>query len=145
MSYEFSFEKLEVWQLARTLAADIYKHTAFFPREEKFSLTSQLRRSVLSIGANLAEGSARTSPKDQAHFTTIAFSSLMEVFSHLIIAFDLGFINDEKLIEYRKNIQLLSTKLSNLKTTQIKRIGKVGFLFWSLFIPGLSQQLLPLS
>src|SRR5688572_16659854 len=144
-TYQFSFEKLEVWQLARILTTDIYKHTVKFPNEEKYLLTSQLRRATVSIASNLAECSARTSAKDKAHFTTIAFSSLMEVFNHLIIAVDLGYLNNENLIQYRKQIQTPSVKLSNLKASQLKQMNKLGFLFWSLFMPTLSQQLIPLS
>ncbi|HJS53614.1 MAG TPA: four helix bundle protein [Chitinophagaceae bacterium] len=143
-TYQFSFEKLEVWQLARNLTTDIYRHTANFPQEERYLLTSQLRRAAVSVASNLAEGSTRATAKDKAHFTTIAFSSLMEVFNHLIIAVDLGYLNNENLIKYRKQIQTLSVKLSNLKASQLKQMNKLGFLFWSLFMPTLSQQLIPL-
>jgi len=76
-NYQFSSEKLEVWQLARILTTDIYRHTAKFPQEEKYLLISQLRRAAISIASNLAEGSTRAKAKNKAHFTTIAFSSLM--------------------------------------------------------------------
>ena len=128
-NYQFSFEKLEVWQLARILTTDIYKHTAKFPPEEKYMLISQLRRAVVSVASNLAEGTTRIKPKDKAHFTTVAFSSLMEVFNQIIIAADLGYLNNEDLTKYRKQIQTLSIKLSNLKASQLKGIGKVGLLF----------------
>ena len=144
-TYQFSFEKLEVWQLARILTTDIYKHTVKFPNEEKYLLTSQLRRAAVSVASNLAEGSTRTSAKDKAHFTTIAFSSLMEVLNHLIIAVDLGYLKNDDLLIYRKQIQTLSVKLSNLKASQLKQVNKLGLLFWSLFMPTLSQQLIPLS
>jgi len=138
-------KKLEVWQLARILTTDIYRHTVKFPNEEKYLLTSQLRRAAVSVASNLAEGSTRTSAKDKAHFTTIAFSSLMEVLNHLIIAVDLGYLKNDDLLNYRKQVQTLSVKLSNLKTSQLKQMNKLGFLFWSLFIPTLTQQLVPLS
>ena len=125
MSYQFSFEKLEVWQLSRKLAGNIYKQTQSFPAEEKYGLVSQIRRSALAVSANIAEGSTRTSAKDQAHFTTIAFSSLMELFNHLIIASDFGYISEEELSQYRVQVQSLSVKLSNLKSYQNKRIGKL--------------------
>lgn len=144
-AYQFSFEKLEVWQLARNLTIEIYRHTVNFPQEEKYLLTSQLRRAAVSVASNLAEGSTRTSEKDKAHFTTVAFSSLMEVFNHLIITVDLGYLKNEDLIKYRKQIQTLSVKLSNLKASQLKLMNKLGFLFWSLFMPTLNQQLIPLS
>ena len=121
--YQFSFEKLDVWQMARKLAGEVYKKTQTFPTEEKYLLTSQIRRAAVSVSANIAEGTTRQTARDQAHFTTIAFSSLMELFNHLIIASDLGYMKEEELAEYRKTIQPLSFKLSNLKASQVKRIG----------------------
>ncbi len=137
--YQFSFEKLEVWQLARTLATDIYKSTKIFPAEEKFLLVSQIRRAVLSVGANIAEGTTRATGKDQARFTTIAFSSMMELFNHLIVARDLGYITEDELTFYRQKIQPLSVKLSNLKTSQLKRIGKPGLLWLMITAPQVYQ------
>lgn len=144
-TYQFSFEKLEVWQLARQLAGNIYKTTQTFPVEEKYSLISQIRRCAVSVSANIAEGTTRFTAKDQAHFTTIAFSSLMELFNHLIIAADLGYMKENDLAGYRQKIQPLSVKLSNLKASQIKRIGKLGFLWLMLVSPHLAQQLEPLK
>lgn len=108
------------------LGKEIYEQIKSFPPEEKFSFTSQLRRSVLVIGANIAEGTTRSSAQEQAHFTTIAYSSLMEVFNHLIVAYDIGIISEAVLIEYRKRIPFLSIKLFNLKASQIKRMGKIA-------------------
>lgn len=87
-------------------------------------LVSQIRRAATSVGANIAEGSSRQSAKDQAYFTTIAFSSLMELLNHLIISYDLGYIKEDELTGYRQQIQQLSVKLSNLKASQLKRISK---------------------
>lgn len=123
MSYQFSFEKLEVWQLARKLAVDIYKKTQSFPAEEKYSLVSQIRRSALSVAANISEGSTRNTAKDQAHFTTMAYGSLMELLNHLILSTDLGYINESDLVGIREEIKNLSVKLSNLKSAQLKRIS----------------------
>jgi four helix bundle protein len=143
-NYQFSFEKLEVWQLARRLTMDIYRDTITFPREEKYLLISQLRRAAVSVASNLAEGSTRVSAKDKAHFTTIAFSSLMEVLNQLIIAVDLRYLNEENLNRFRKQIQTLSVKLSNLKRSQLKGVSKLGLIFWSFFMPTVTQQLVPL-
>jgi four helix bundle protein len=143
-TYQFSFEKLEVWQGSRQLAHAIYKRTQSFPVDEKYGITSQIRRSVLAISANIAEGTTRSSAKDQAHFTTIAFSSLMELFNHLIIASDLGYIGEEELNLYRQQIQPLSVKLSNLKASQIKRIGKLSLLWLMILTPAICQPLTPL-
>ena len=143
--YQFYFEKLEVWQLARQLAGDVYKRTQSFPVEERYSLTSQIRRSAIAVSANIAEGTTGTTAKDQAHFTTIAFSSLMELFNHLIIASDLGYISEDNLTGYRQKIQPLSVKLSNLKASQIKRIGKLSLLWVMIVAPHICQQLMPLQ
>ena len=75
--YRYSFEKLRVWQNARKFVLDVYKITNNFPAHEKFGLVDQIRRAVVSVPANIAEGSSRLSAKDQAHFTNIAYSSLM--------------------------------------------------------------------
>lgn len=144
-THQFSFEKLEVWQLARILTKDIYRHTANFPQEEKYLLTSQLRRATVSVASNLAEGSTRTKAKDKAHFTTVAFSSLMEVLNQLLIAYDLAYLSADDLTKYRKQIQTLSVKLSNLKASQLKGLNKLGLAFWSLFVPALARKLVPLS
>ena len=121
--YLFSFEKLTVWQLARQLTVDIYKRTVSFPAAEKYSLVSQIRRSAISIAANIAEGSSRTGVRDQAKFTTNAFSSLMELLNHLVIASDLEYMDAKELESYRERIQTLSVKLSNLKSSQLKKAG----------------------
>ncbi len=144
-TYLFSFEKLEVWQLARQLAGSIYKKTQLFPTEEKYSLVSQLRRSAISVCANIAEGTTRVTAKDQAHFTTVAFSSLMEVFNHLIISSDLGYISENELAEYRQKIQPLTVKLTNLKTSQVKRIGKLGLFWLMIAAPHIIKPLIPLQ
>ncbi|MFT4699114.1 MAG: four helix bundle protein [Flavobacteriaceae bacterium] len=94
MSYKFSFEKLNVWIDSKELIKMIYKLTYKFPDEEKFSLTCQLRRASVSVASNLAEGTSRKTNKDKAHFTTIAFSSLMEVLSQVIIAKELNFVEE---------------------------------------------------
>lgn len=121
-NYQLLFEKLEVWQLARILASDIYKTTRNFPSEEEFSLVSQIRRAAVSVAANIAEGAGRISAKEQARFTTMAYSSLMELYNHLIIASDLGYIEQAIISEYKGKIQVLSIKLSNYKKSQLKRL-----------------------
>ena len=77
--YKYPFEKLDVWQNARKLTIEVYKITNDFPKYELFGLTNQINRSVISVSSNIAEGSGRKSKKDQANFTTIAYSSLLEL------------------------------------------------------------------
>lgn len=76
--YQFPFEKLDVWQEASSFVKRVYMMTRAFPAEEKFGLASQLNRAAVSVASNLAEGSCRVSFKDQAHFSQLAYSSLME-------------------------------------------------------------------
>ena len=78
---QFSFERLEVWNDARSLSKSIYIVTKSFPEDEKFGISSQLRRSSVSVSSNIVEGSYRTSNKDKFNFMNIAFSSLMELLS----------------------------------------------------------------
>ena len=88
-----SFRKLNVYIKAKELVREVYELIKKFPREEQYALCDQLRRAVISIPSNIAEGSGRQSQKDQAHFYTIAYGSLMEVLSQLDVACDLGYIS----------------------------------------------------
>ena len=83
---KYSFENLEVWQKSRKLVKTIYKTTEKFPKDEKFGLTSQIRRVSISVSSNIAEGSTRWSKKDKARFYEIAFGSLMEILNQLILS-----------------------------------------------------------
>jgi len=87
--YVYSFEKLEVWKESKKLTKIIYQITSRYPENEKFGLTSQLRRASISVCSNLAEGSARITSKDKAHFSTMAYSSLIEVLNQIIISYEL--------------------------------------------------------
>lgn len=123
--YTFSFEKLKVWKEAIQLSKDIYKITSNFPDEEKFGLTSQIRRSTNSIAANLAEGTSRITNKDKAHFTTIAFSTTMEVLNHLIVSKELEFISEEDYLKSRERIYKISNMLNALRKSQLKTIKRI--------------------
>lgn len=118
--YVYSFEKLEVWKEAVQLSKEVYKITATFPNDEKFGLTSQLRRAAVSISSNLAEGTTRITSKDKAHFTVMAYSSCMEVLNQLIIANELNYILEEDFLELRLRIQKISNMLNALRKAQLK-------------------------
>ncbi len=92
--YMFSFEKLNVWKLAKELIIEVYKSTSNFPTNVKYALISQINRAVVSIPTNIAEGLGRNRPKDQAKFYTVAFSSLLELLSLLFVANELNLIDD---------------------------------------------------
>jgi len=121
MKHLFSFEKLEAWQDAKNLVKDIYVIAKDFPVAEHYGLASQLKRAAVSVASNLAEGGSRTSLKDQAHFSQLAYSSLMEVACQAIIALDLGFIDEERYLLLRQSIEILSRKINALRTSQVKR------------------------
>ena len=88
----YSFENLDVWKLSRELVVDVYKIQQSFPSIERFGLGDQLRRAVVSIPSNIAEGSSRHSVKEQIHFIDISTGSLMEVYCQLLLALDLNYI-----------------------------------------------------
>ncbi|MFV7236826.1 four helix bundle protein [Flavobacterium sp. ZB4R12] len=119
--YTYSFEKLEVWNEAKEFAKSIYILTSTFPDSEKFGLISQLRRASVSICSNIAEGSARNSYKDKAHFTTMAFSSAIEVLNQLILSFELNIINEDDYLKLRQDIESITNKLNGLRNYQIDK------------------------
>ena len=86
------FKRLIVWQRSMELTAEVYALSKRFPAEERFALTDQLRRAVVSIPSNIAEGCGRSSNKDYAHFLSIARGSLYETMTQLQIAVNLGYI-----------------------------------------------------
>ncbi len=88
---------LDVWKEARALSKQVYVATASFPNEEKFGLTSQIRRAVVSVPSNIAEGCGRNYPKDSIQFFYIARGSIYEVETQLYLGFDLNFINEANL------------------------------------------------
>ncbi len=118
---QFSFEKLEVWQLSRILVGKIYSITKSFPDSERFGLINQIRRASISISSNLAEGTSRMSTKDQAHFSQLAYSSLMELANQIILANDLTYIDENQLSDLREYINELSNKINALYKYQKNR------------------------
>ena len=91
-----NFRTLKAYTNAKDLVKQVYAFLKQFPREEQYALCDQLRRAVISIPSNIAEGSGRMSAKDQAHFYSIAYGSLMEVLAQLDVACDLGYITNEE-------------------------------------------------
>ena len=117
--HTYSFEKLETWKEAVSLVKDIYRVTEDFPKEERFGLTSQLRRASISIASNLAEGTSRKTNKDKAHFTTMAFSSAMEILNQLIISVELNFVSEKDYILVRTKIEKITNMLNALRNHQL--------------------------
>ena len=111
----YSFEKLAVWRKARELNKNIYSLSESFGKEELFGLISQIRRASISVASNLAEGASRKSSKEQSRFYSIAYSSLIEVLCQLILAKDLGKLNELQLKEQRTAIDELAKGIQYLR------------------------------
>ncbi|MFZ1676640.1 MAG: four helix bundle protein [Saprospiraceae bacterium] len=117
----YSFETLDVWKEIRILSQSTYKATNTFPPEEKYGLVSQMRRAMISISSNIAEGSSRNSLLEQARYTEISFGSLMELLSQSIVSYDLKFISEVQFAEIRSHVDKVGHMLDGLKKSQLKR------------------------
>ncbi len=116
-----SFEKLNAWKEARKLVIKVYRVTSHFPPEEKFGLTSQMRRAVISVSNNLAEGTSRHSFRDQARFTEISFGSLVELIDDTIHSLDLGFISEFDYTDLRIDYDKIGPIIDGLRKSQVLR------------------------
>ena len=105
---------LIVYQKAKQLVIDVYKLLEQFLDSERFALCGQLRRAVVSIPSNIAEGMGRVSGKDQAHFLNIAYGSRMEVYAQLDIAHDLGYVNNETFNQVESDVEEISKMISTM-------------------------------
>jgi len=116
-----SFENLEVWQIGRDLVIKVYMLTASLPQSEAFGLIAQIKRAVLSVPANIAEGFGRYHYMDKARFYLNARGSLYELKSHLLIAQDLMYLKrSQPVADVLTLVDNLSVKLNNLITTTRK-------------------------
>lgn len=115
MDNGFAFESLDAYKFSRELVKDVYSIIRTFPKEEQYALCDQLRRAVVSVPSNIAEGMTRTSNKEKAHFIEISYGSLMEVYCQLQLATDLGYISEQQLSKRRETIQHISRLLSGLR------------------------------
>lgn len=113
---EFRFERLKVWQKSTELVERVYKLQSDFPKEERFALCDQIRRAIVSVPSNIAEGTGRASNKEKAHFIEIAYGSLMETFCQIIIARNLKFITPEQVETLRPYFEEVAKMLSGFRT-----------------------------
>lgn len=107
------FRELVVWQKAHRLTLELYKVTRAFPREEQYGLSSQIRRSAASIGANI-EGCGRGTARDFARFVQIALGSGSELEYHILLAADLGLIDAQTQAELQALLIDVKRMLSGL-------------------------------
>jgi len=115
-----TYRDLIVWQKAMSLVFKLYTETKSWPKEEVYGLTSQIRRSAISIPSNIAEGYGRNSSGDYVRFLQIASGSLYEFQTQLEISFQLGYLSEEKYIE----INLLSAEIEKMLSSLISKIKK---------------------
>jgi len=109
--FEYNFEKLEIWKLSLRAIKEIKEIVKKFPIEEKYILTDQIRRAVLSIALNIAEGFGRQSKKDFRRFISNAIGSALEVIACLKIARDLGYLKENEIEELDELLKELYFKL----------------------------------
>jgi four helix bundle protein len=111
------FHGLVVWEKAHDLTLCVHRLTKRLPDDERFGLTSQLRRSAASIPANLAEGCGRGSEQDFARFVQIAMGSASEVEYHLLLAKDLGYVDNDAFESATASVQEVKRMLASLLRT----------------------------
>ena len=111
----FSFEHLNVYQDSMTLVSEVYRMTNSFPTHERFALSQQLQRAIVSVPSNIAEGCGRRSLKEKAHFMEIAAGSLMESYCQLQIARRLEYITDQQLTNLKRTIFSVAHQLEALR------------------------------
>ena len=107
---ETGYKRLKIWQLVKI----VYTKIRLFPKEEQFALCDQLRRAVVSIPSNIAEGYGRDTHKDFAHFLSLARGSLFEVDTQLSVAVDLGYMKPDVGLE--NSIEELSKMIATFRT-----------------------------
>lgn len=117
----FAFEQLDVYQVARRYVKNVYLLSEKFPQKEDFALTSQIRRAAVSITSNIAEGTSRFSVKDKSHFIEIAYGSLMETYSQLQVALDLGYITQSDIEQQHPLVVELRNRLSALRKSYMEK------------------------
>lgn len=121
MEKKYEYKNLDVYKESKNLVKMVYGLIEKFPKVETYALCDQLRRSVISVPSNIAEGSGRTSAKDQAHFFEMAFGSLMEVNCQMDIACDLGYINQTELLKVEEQVSRIAAMLSGLRRKCLTR------------------------
>jgi four helix bundle protein len=115
------FKKYDIRQLSHSFTLEIYKITSSFPKEELYGLTSQIRRSSLSIPTNISEGCGRNSDKEFNQFLNVALGSASETEYLLILAKDLLYINNDFAVNQIETINIIKSKIYKLKQILIQQ------------------------
>jgi four helix bundle protein len=109
------FKKYDIWQLSHELTLEIYKVTYLFPKDEKYGLISQIRRASSSIPTNISEGCGRNSDAEFNQFLSIALGSALETEYLLILSKDLAYLKNDVFLNMESKINLIKSKIYNLK------------------------------
>jgi len=114
------YKKLSIWKKAHLLAVSVYQETSVFPRDELYGITSQIRRSCVSIPANIAEGCGREGNAELSHFLRISLGSANELEYHLLLSHELKFLTNDNYQNLDKQVNeikgMLITLIQKLKT-----------------------------
>lgn len=117
------FRDLRVWQASRELAGEVYRLTQEWPREERFGLTQQIQRAVVSVPSNIAEGFGRDTVKEYLRFLAIARGSLAEVQTQVIIAGDLGYVEIAQAEQVVEAATSVMKQVNALRRSLRHRVG----------------------
>ena len=117
---KYDYKNLDAYKESKALVKMVYGWLRQFPKEEQYALCDQLRRAVISVPSNIAEGSGRFSTKEQIHFLEIAYGSLLEVDSQLDIAHDLEYISDEDLNASEIQIRKVGALIAGMRAKRIQ-------------------------
>lgn len=115
------YRRLKVWSKSHALALQIYRTTQEFPSDERFGLTSQLRRAASSVPANIAEGCGRGGTRELRRFLIVASGSASELEYHLLLAKDLGYLSDLALSTRTAEVKRMLASLINRLTRDLQR------------------------
>ena len=111
------YRKLDIWKLSHELTMQIYRITIEFPADERFNLTSQIRRSCVSIPSNIAEGCGRSSNAELVRFLYIAMGSAQELDYQLFLSFELNYLTQESYESIKQQLTILQKKLNKFIQT----------------------------
>ena len=119
-----NYRDLKVWQKSYRLCLDLYRITKKFPKEEIYGLTSQIRRAAVSIPSNIAEGYGRKTTADYLRFLYIAYGSICELETQLLLSGDLNYVNKENLKALKDDTEEVERMLKALiKSLENKRLN----------------------
>lgn len=123
-----NYKKIIAWQKSHAITLSVYRITKNFPADERFGITSQLRRAAYGVPSNIAEGSGRDSNRDYLRFLYISLASLKETEYFLLLAHDLGYISDADFEAHTEDVNVAFGVLSGLIKAVKKEIGPLGRL-----------------